>query len=1037
MSKKLLTLLSSLIMVPFLILGAPKDFAPAYADEGEGEGEQTEVKDYPYTEGDGGYETTTRTYLTTDLSPKLVSKFKAPSGFTLNLSLTDEQIEDIMLELDSVGTYYNWAVCPEFYYHYNTSRVYVDSDYIARDVREGVKEEFGNIINNMVLFSIEELKTDVELQLEMIIGTHNDNGDMNFVFFSDVYTYHPYGETDFVNIETFYYQAEGGSDVRVDVRGIPMSGLIYGDPDYNEDGFHADDGYEITIFGGGVPLSKKDESYVEMSFPKNPFKVYARLRFYVNGELYLFYSEEILVADPCIDILVDGYHDRDRIQKDSEHVFSIGLENFDLNDMVGASISMSLSPYHLLLDDSIEIINDLDNAGPGEEGKLYYHPSDEEKESGQMNQNLDEPAPGEYLIWGKNSWDEEYSYIGYRLDLLFENYYDWEDEYEQFTDDVYDLFQTTTSIPYIGKYIYYYNAHFGDGINRFYLETIKDKFLTVVAPEENTDTISLNVPDMVNLVAGTGSIEIVPTIETERSEEVTYFFDYEVSAPGIIDVSQGENGVLTINPLSYGVTYLTVYEECRLYSRISKTITIRVLDAVLDVSTVEISDENHYAGQDLTAYVNVRGFTSILNLDIDWTVLDKDGSPLDEAKYVDNKDATLTLIHPEIDNYTISASFEGVEIGSVFFKVRQAESATPSETDDRITLNVSDNVNLVARGGTFDIVTRVETTREEEVEYFYDYELSREGIVDVTENANGVYTINPVNHGVVTLTIYVECELYSRISKTINIRVLDAVLDVSKLEVPDEFHYAGQDLTASVSVRGFTNILNLPIEWTVLDKNGNPLDEEKYVDNKDATLTLLKPESNDYTITASYEGIEIGTVSLQVRQINVNKFVRDNIWWICLITLAFVFFVFLIKALLSRSKSTVQSIQKVYDVFCACLSDDKLTKAELQRIKREINKCLHRCEDLNIEALNQYEKAIRYLRKSLNDSKDLLKKWETITPEEKSTFADKLDKDLSKALNVAKEIENAKELIEAYHTKANRNNYETLKEEKPNDKKEK
>ena len=43
---------------------------------------------------------------------------------------------------------------------------------------------------------------------------------------------------------------------------------------------------------------------------------------------------------------------------------------------------------------------------------------------------------------------------------------------------------------------------------------------------------------------------------------------------------------------------------------------------------------------------------------------------------------------------------------------------------------------------------------------------------------------------------------------------------------------------------------------------------------------------------------------------------------------------------------------------------------------------------------------------------------------------ERLNADLGKALNVAKEIENAKGLIEQYHMNANRKNFETLAEDK-------
>ena len=287
------------------------------------------------------------------------------------------------------------------------------------------------------------------------------------------------------------------------------------------------------------------------------------------------------------------------------------------------------------------------------------------------------------------------------------------------------------------------------------------------------------------------------------------------------------------------------------------------------------------------------------------------------------------------------------------------------------------------------------------------------------------------------LTFYVECRLYFPISKTITIRVIDTVLDVSKVEVSDEFHYAGKDLTASVSVRGFKNILNLPIEWSVTNKAGNALAEDKYVARKDATLVIPKADSDDYTIKASYEGIELDTITVQVRYINLNQFLRANIWWIFLLTLVFVAAVAFLNIFNKRSKTTVEHIERVYEVYCQCMSDDKLTKEELVRIKKEITKCMHRCEDLNIDALNQYEKATRYLRKSLFDVKTLIDNYDTTSPADRGVYTERLDKDLSKALSVAKEIENAKTLVETYHTNANRQNYEVIKDDSVNDKEKK
>ena len=104
------------------------------------------------------------------------------------------------------------------------------------------------------------------------------------------------------------------------------------------------------------------------------------------------------------------------------------------------------------------------------------------------------------------------------------------------------------------------------------------------------------------------------------------------------------------------------------------------------------------------------------------------------------------------------------------------------------------------------------------------------------------------------------------------------------------------------------------------------------------------------------------------------------------------------------------------------------------RIKREITRCLHSCEDLNIDAFNQYEKSTRYLRKSLGDVKTLMNNYDTLSEGDKSVMYERLNADLGKALNVAKEIENAKGLIDQYHKNANRKNFETLTEDKKENK---
>ena len=371
----------------------------------------------------------------------------------------------------------------------------------------------------------------------------------------------------------------------------------------------------------------------------------------------------------------------------------------------------------------------------------------------------------------------------------------------------------------------------------------------------------------------------------------------------------------------------------------------------------------------------------------------------------------------------------GIESNDQFLDV-----VASAETEDYLVLDVPDQVNLILGGNDIEITPSV-PTRSGFVEFYYEWECSKEGIINISSKENGVLTVNPHAAGLVDLTVTVESRYFASITKTISVRVMEMDYDSAKIEVPNEFHYTGKELTAKVNLRGITSFLNLDVSWEITNKKGEVIPEDQYRVNRDASVTLLSPENMDYTFKVSYEGIELDSLTLSVRDIDINKFLRANIWWIVLITLSMVALIIFFKTILRRGRTTVERIERVYQVFCACMHDDKLSVSELKTIKREITRCLHHVEDMNIDALNQYEKATRYLRKSLADTKALLNEYDHLTPEEKSVITDRLDKDLAKALNVAKEIENAKDLIEAYHATANKKNYETLKDDKPSKKK--
>ena len=368
------------------------------------------------------------------------------------------------------------------------------------------------------------------------------------------------------------------------------------------------------------------------------------------------------------------------------------------------------------------------------------------------------------------------------------------------------------------------------------------------------------------------------------------------------------------------------------------------------------------------------------------------------------------------DSYYIEIAYQFLEV------------VDPNATEDAIILNVPDTIHLIAGAGEIEIVPTI-TSFSLDVTYYYDYEVSKTGVVDITEEENGKLLISPHNVGLINLTITCESAVFATLTKTISIRVLDSIYDVATIEVPDEFHFTGKDLMCAVNIRGFTNFQNLDVDWEVTDSDGKEIEKDKIQKNNDATMVLKEPKTEDYTIKASYEGIELDKIKVQVRKVDMNHFLRMNIWWIFLITMALVALMLFIQSLTKKGKTTVEHIGRVYDVYCQCVSDDRLTKNELERIKKEITRCLRRCEDLNIEALNQYEKSIRYLRKSLMDSKLLLKKWDELSIDDKSAYTEQLNHDLSKALNVAKEIENAKSVSESYYQKANIRNFEVLEDE--------
>ena len=1049
MLKKLTLLLIPIVAAPLALSAfnyGSQPITPAYA---EGENETPDESPYTYTEDtESGYDYYIRYYDECELLPKVNKAFCAPSGYSFYISYSDEQVDALLAEMDRCSAKYDkFLMDCVFYYGLEGITVYSDSDPEWPDGKDEARAYIKNTVDGFQLFRIEELVEATDLTFTFEFQFCAEETNYHFVFEHQPIHVEPYSEDDFVSLNARYYVRNG--EHRINIFVDLIDGFFYEDPDKNDYGFHTDEmitdywgehaKYEITVLAHNtIPMGTiTGQDYgIEMYYDKDDVDLRARLTFVSGGKTYTYWSRVVRVGDPQLHTMVDGYYDRDYIKRGEEHIFSLSYNHnlFNASTLMGGSVHITAYPVALSDPDYGHVYaNQSEFPTVGQTGHYYYDMTDEEAENYVASDSPFTTGYGDIYVWN----EKESSYEWYSgEDIIDIDFY-----YEDFCDpitgeatdaDIEKLLESATSLPFVGEWSFYYNVGFGGagyslGLSEYYGETLK-----VIRPNTTEEQIILNVPDNVNMLAGGEQVEIIPTVAS-YNENLIYYYEYEISNSNIVEITKGENGKLTLTPVSAGVASLTLYMESSEFDKISKTIEICVVDAIYDVSRIQKPSGVASAGEDLTFSLNIRGLTGFQNLDIDWDVSDRNGVAVPSDKLLDNKDASITIKQADIGNYTISASYKGVQLDTVTAEVRYQEN-TVEPTEDSIVLNVPDTVNLLAGGEPLE-VSSIVTPYNEGVEYYFDYTLSKDNVVHLTEGNDGKFTLSPLASGVVSLTITVDYEPSHKLTKTISVRVIDAIYDVSRIEVPDEFHYAGKDLTASLNIRGFTGFQNLNLVWTVTNKKGEELPEEQVVVHDNGSMTIVNPDSDDYTITAYYEDVQLDSITIQVRYVDINKFLRVNIWWIVLITLGFVAAVVFLMTVTKKGKTTVEHIERVYQVFCQCLSDDKLTKEELNRIKREINKCLHRCEDLNIDALNQYEKATRYLRKSLADTKNLLNSYDTLTPEERGILTERLDKDLAKALNVSKEIEAAKDLIEAYHTKANRQNYEVLKDETDNSKK--
>lgn len=352
--------------------------------------------------------------------------------------------------------------------------------------------------------------------------------------------------------------------------------------------------------------------------------------------------------------------------------------------------------------------------------------------------------------------------------------------------------------------------------------------------------------------------------------------------------------------------------------------------------------------------------------------------------------------------------------------------------DKEITEGISSSSvsNLICAAGGAPIILKPEVANDlldaNELHTFNNNGNELPGCVKVTTEEDGrKITVVPYSKGTASLVISTFIKTRGRVQKVYNFRIVDDISNSIFISVKDEFHYSGENLTASIAFEKEKYIANLKIEWSVLDKDEK---EVSFVDNGNFSITLVEPIENDYTIIAMFNGFEISRTTVKVRGFNVDQFVQDNILWLFFVALGICAVAIILKVFLTKKNTIIEQIDIAYFKLEQIDLTDSNSGKQLSKVKLLLQAVMSYSNDLNMDGMNQYEKTIRYLTKTLDSVKSLEKnRYELSNPD---AVLEQAKKDLSKALIVVTDIQRAKAIAEENSVKANTNNYAKLEEQK-------
>lgn len=951
-----------------------QNYSSAYAEE------EPELPTYT-TEREGLYEK--RVYSDFYLG-NITASFKAPCGSIFhaesnedNLKLLCEKIVPTLPGFEDLTTFAMVDVVVNRII--GESCIYSDSDCDWEVNLTDLESYINSKMNNLLLYEVEEKTTTFIVSAKVTIELYSHGDEVYYLEFPlKPIEVTPFENGDILHLNYMIFAMEEENRITVSTNydeGLfdPVNGFTTDELEYD----WVTETYSLPKYQ--IDIIQKDTNVILQSngnameispIPKQAVTVFARMRFVSGGKQYEFLSNDLVLEEKIAEINLDGYNNRNTIGINEPHTLDF-VTKIDYKSIYQVDVSLGYMD-----DDYYPLCNH------------YYIDSEETSE-----------------------------------DL----------EYKEVNDD---FWKFDFTLPKVGEFRIYASINImckdknGNASDIIYSTNHLYKDIKVVrtGPKYTAldEALTLNVPSRINCLAGGDFISIEANFASDLlNNNETPAYEWKLSRINVVNIETNGNKV-RVDPVSGGVVTLFVTCHTQNNEDITKSVTIDVIEEIYSISHIVIEDSQYTCNDTVTVNLEIEHYDSVVNFKPKWQVLNKQN---EVVNFVNNGNLSIKLDKPSQDDYTFICSYNDVEIDREIVQVRE-RFYNPTEED--ISFNVPSRIDVVAGGDEIDVKALIaDYLKIDGEEATYEWSLSRVNVIDIEPNGDTV-KVNPIGGGVAILSVNVYGSNFSNVSKSVVVNVINDIYAISKLSVPDEFHYSGEDLTVKVDVDKYSNVLNFKPEWQVFDKEDNPVE---FVDNGDASITIKEAKQNDYRIVCSYKGVEIDTQVVQVRDVNVDLFIKQNIWWMLLVVIAFMIIVILLKSTLEKKRSLVERIQKTNDKFDEIKKEDKSTISDLNKVRSMLQRNIEYARDLNMDSFNQYEKTIRYLNKSIEDIKVLKNAGETMSTEEYEEAYNKLTKDIRKSLAVASEIEEARDLSLANSYKANQNNITLLQEESKKKKK--